>query len=178
MIDLYFWPTGNGKKVVILLEECGLPYTIKPINIGRGDQLTPDFLKISPNADSEFWELHVPIDASGGLRGTQINRVRDSLIEWIETDAARFPITRFGDRYGNPSLGERVADVPFPVSLHRCSFSGSDFPAGSPLAGRFSVKYVVSGNLEQARAARLQRACEGKFPKCLSENILIRWNRL
>src|SRR5258708_167702 len=49
MIDLYFWPTGNGKKSVILLEELGLPYTIKPINIGRGDQLTPEFLKIAPN---------------------------------------------------------------------------------------------------------------------------------
>src|SRR3954469_9519263 len=49
MIDLYFWPTGNGKKTVILLEELGLPYTFKPINIGRGDQLTPEFLKISPN---------------------------------------------------------------------------------------------------------------------------------
>src|SRR5206468_11886508 len=49
MTDLYFWPTGNGKKIIILLEELGLPYTIKPINIGRGDQLTPHFLKISPN---------------------------------------------------------------------------------------------------------------------------------
>ena len=49
MIDLYFWPTGNGKKSVILLEELGMPYTIKPINIGRGDQLTPHFLRISPN---------------------------------------------------------------------------------------------------------------------------------
>src|SRR5438045_9667559 len=49
MIDLYFWPTGNGKKTIILLEELGIPYTIKPINIGRGDQLTPEFLKISPN---------------------------------------------------------------------------------------------------------------------------------
>ncbi len=49
MIDLYFWPTGNGKKIVILLEEAGLRYTIKPVNIGRGDQLTPAFLKISPN---------------------------------------------------------------------------------------------------------------------------------
>ena len=48
MIDLYFWPTGNGKKSVILLEELGMPYTIKPINIGRGDQLTPEFLRISP----------------------------------------------------------------------------------------------------------------------------------
>ena len=40
MIDRYFWPTGNGKKMVILLEELGIPYTIKPINIGRGDQGT------------------------------------------------------------------------------------------------------------------------------------------
>src|SRR6516162_8376813 len=49
MIDLYFWPTGNGKKSIILLEELGVPYRIKPINIGRGDQLTPDFLRIAPN---------------------------------------------------------------------------------------------------------------------------------
>ena len=49
MIDLYYWPTPNGKKVTILLEECGLPYTIVPTNIGRGDQFTDEFLKISPN---------------------------------------------------------------------------------------------------------------------------------
>jgi len=49
MIDVYFWPTGNGKKVIILLEECGLPYTIKPVNIGRGDQFEPGYLKIAPN---------------------------------------------------------------------------------------------------------------------------------
>ena len=49
MIDVYFWPTGNGKKVIILLEECGVPYQIKPVNIGRGDQFTADFLKIAPN---------------------------------------------------------------------------------------------------------------------------------
>ena len=61
MIDLYFWPTGNGKKVVILLEECGLPYTTKPINIGRGDQLTPDFLKISPNGRMPAIVDHEPM---------------------------------------------------------------------------------------------------------------------
>ena len=49
MIDLYFWPTANGKKIIILLEELGLPYSIKPINVVRGDQLAPDFLRISPN---------------------------------------------------------------------------------------------------------------------------------
>src|SRR5580692_10432526 len=49
VIDVYFWPTGNGKKVIILLEEAGIPYTIKPVNIGKGDQFEPDFLKIAPN---------------------------------------------------------------------------------------------------------------------------------
>ncbi len=49
MIDLYFWPTPNGYKITIMLEECGLPYTIVPVNIGAGDQFKPDFLKISPN---------------------------------------------------------------------------------------------------------------------------------
>ncbi|MSP83186.1 MAG: glutathione S-transferase family protein [Alphaproteobacteria bacterium] len=49
MIDLYTWPTPNGHKVHIMLEETGLPYTVIPIDIGRGDQFTPDFLRISPN---------------------------------------------------------------------------------------------------------------------------------
>jgi len=49
MLDLYYWPTPNGKKVTILLEELEVPYTVKPVNIGRGDQFTPEFLKISPN---------------------------------------------------------------------------------------------------------------------------------
>jgi len=49
MIDLYYWPTPNGHKITIFLEETGLPYTIKPINIGRGDQFEADFLKIAPN---------------------------------------------------------------------------------------------------------------------------------
>lgn len=49
MIDLYSWPTPNGHKVHIMLEECGLPYRVHPINIGTGDQFQPEFLKISPN---------------------------------------------------------------------------------------------------------------------------------
>ncbi|MGE0630362.1 MAG: glutathione S-transferase N-terminal domain-containing protein [Hyphomicrobiaceae bacterium] len=49
MIDLYYWPTSNGHKITIYLEETGLPYTIKPVNISKGDQFKPDFLAISPN---------------------------------------------------------------------------------------------------------------------------------
>ncbi|MBS0560190.1 MAG: glutathione S-transferase N-terminal domain-containing protein [Proteobacteria bacterium] len=49
MYDLHFWPTPNGKKVTILLEELGVPYRIVPCNIGAGDQFTPEFLAINPN---------------------------------------------------------------------------------------------------------------------------------
>ncbi len=49
MIDLYTWPTPNGHKIHIMLEECGLPYKVHAINIGTGDQFKPAFLKISPN---------------------------------------------------------------------------------------------------------------------------------
>lgn len=50
MIDLYFAPTPNGWKVTIMLEECGLPYQLVPIDIGAGEQFEDDFLAISPNA--------------------------------------------------------------------------------------------------------------------------------
>ncbi|MGY2051149.1 glutathione binding-like protein [Methylobacterium sp. JK268] len=49
MIDLYYWTTPNGHKVTMFLEEAGLPYTIHPVNIGKGEQFQPDFLKIAPN---------------------------------------------------------------------------------------------------------------------------------
>jgi GSH-dependent disulfide-bond oxidoreductase len=48
-IEVYSWPTPNGHKVHIMLEECGLPYTAIPVNIGAGEQFRPDFLAISPN---------------------------------------------------------------------------------------------------------------------------------
>jgi len=49
MIDFYYWPTPNGWKVAILLEELGLEYLMIPVNIGKGDQFKPEFLAISPN---------------------------------------------------------------------------------------------------------------------------------
>jgi GST-like protein len=48
-IEVYYWPTPNGHKITMMLEECGLPYDIKPVNIGTGDQFKPEFLAISPN---------------------------------------------------------------------------------------------------------------------------------
>lgn len=49
MIDLYYWTTPNGHKITLFLEETGLPYTLHPINIGKGEQFQPEFLRIAPN---------------------------------------------------------------------------------------------------------------------------------
>jgi GST-like protein len=49
MIDLYYWTTPNGHKITLFLEEAGLPYRIVPINIGKGEQFAPEFLRIAPN---------------------------------------------------------------------------------------------------------------------------------
>ena len=49
MIDLYYAPTPNGWKISIMLEECSLDYKVIPVNLGKGDQFKPEFLKISPN---------------------------------------------------------------------------------------------------------------------------------
>ena len=63
-IDLFYWPTPNGWKITIMLEECGLPYRIVPVNIGAGDQFKPEFLKISPNN-----KMPAIVDPDGPGRG-------------------------------------------------------------------------------------------------------------
>ena len=62
MIDLHYWPTPNGHKVTLFLEEAGLPYAIKPVNIGAGDQFRPDFLAIAPNNRMPAIVDHAPVD--------------------------------------------------------------------------------------------------------------------
>ena len=73
MIDFYYWPTPNGWKVAIMLEECGLEYRVIPVNIGRGDQFKPEFLAISPNnrmpaiVDHDIDGEPVPVFESGAI---------------------------------------------------------------------------------------------------------------
>ena len=62
MIDLFYWPTPNGHKITLFLEEAGLDYTIKPINIGTGERFAPDFLKIAPNNRMPAIVDHAPTD--------------------------------------------------------------------------------------------------------------------
>ena len=62
MIELHYWPTPNGHKVTIFLEETGLPYEIKPVDISSGDQFKPDFLRFSPNNRMPAIIDHAPAD--------------------------------------------------------------------------------------------------------------------
>lgn len=67
MIDLHYWPTPNGHKITIFLEETGTPYTILPVNIGRGEQFRTAFLEISPNNRMPAIVDHAPADGQGPL---------------------------------------------------------------------------------------------------------------
>lgn len=62
MIDLHYWPTPNGHKITLFLEETGLDYRIRPVNIGTGDQFKPDFLAIAPNNRMPAIVDHDPAD--------------------------------------------------------------------------------------------------------------------
>ncbi len=67
MIDLYYWPTPNGHKITLFLEEAGLPYQVHPVNIGKGDQFLPAFLAISPNNKMPAIVDHAPADGGAPL---------------------------------------------------------------------------------------------------------------
>lgn len=64
MIDLYYWPTPNGWKITIFLEESGLPYRVVPVNLNRGEQTTPSFVAISPNGRIPAIVDHAPVEGS------------------------------------------------------------------------------------------------------------------
>jgi GSH-dependent disulfide-bond oxidoreductase len=67
MIDLHYWTTPNGHKITIYLEEIGLPYRVIPVNIGKGDQFAPDFLKVAPNNRIPAIVDHAPADGGAPI---------------------------------------------------------------------------------------------------------------
>ena len=67
MIDLYYWTTPNGHKITMFLEESGLHYNVKPINIGKGEQFAPDFLRIAPNNRIPAIVDHAPQDGGQAI---------------------------------------------------------------------------------------------------------------
>ncbi|MSQ68073.1 MAG: hypothetical protein EXR83_07750 [Gammaproteobacteria bacterium] len=95
MIDVYYWPTPNGWKVTIMLEECGLDYRVHEIDIGRGDQFTADFLRISPNNRMPAIVDHAP--AGGGAPLTLFES--GAIVEYLADKTGRFLPVSGAPRY-------------------------------------------------------------------------------
>lgn len=95
MIDLYYWPTPNGWKISIALEEMALPYNVIPVNIGQGDQYKPEFERISPSNKMPAIVDHDPADGGDpiGLAETGV------ILRYLAEKSGRFLPTNLRERY-------------------------------------------------------------------------------
>ena len=93
MIDLHYWTTPNGHKITMFLEEAGLKYTIFPVNIGKGDQFKPDFLKIAPNNRIPAMVDHAP---NGGGKPISIFESGAMLLYLAEKTGKFLPADLYG----------------------------------------------------------------------------------
>ena len=133
MIDVFSWPTPNGHKVHIMLEECGLPYRALPINIGAGDQFKPDFLKISPNNKIpaitdpqgpdgkpislfESGAILVYLAAKTGKFMPQSDRAKYEVLEWL-----MFQMGSVGPMLGQAHHFRMYAPEKIPYAIDRYS---------------------------------------------------------
>jgi GST-like protein len=95
VIDVHYWPTPNGWKVSIMLEECGLPYRILPVNIGRGEQFQPEFLAISPNNRMPAIVDHDPPEGSGPVSVFETG----AILHYLAEKSGRFLPRDLAGRY-------------------------------------------------------------------------------
>ena len=100
MIDLHYWPTPNGKKVTILLEECGVAYKMIPCNIATGDQFSDEFLKIAPNNRMPAMIDHEPLDGGQPISVFESGAMMMYIAEktgmfWPQELRARYDVTQW-----------------------------------------------------------------------------------
>ena len=94
MIELYTWKTSNGRKATIMLEECGLPYNLHPINIGQDDQFTAEFIAINPNSKIP---AIVDTDGPGGKPYTVIES--GAILMYLAEKTGKFMPQEMAARY-------------------------------------------------------------------------------
>jgi len=132
MIDLHYWPTPNGHKITLFLEEAGLPYRIVPVNIGAGDQFKPEFLAISPNNRMPAIVDHAPSDGGAPISVFESGailvylaekngrflptaaRERKTVLEWL-----CWQIGGFGPMLGQNHHFTRYAPEPIAYAIER-----------------------------------------------------------
>ena len=132
MIDVYYWPTPNGWKVTILLEELGVPYRLVPVDIRTGAQFAPEFLRISPNSKIPAIVDHQPADGAAPLsifesavilqyladkHGRFLPkglRPRLEVLQWVA-----WQVAAFGPTAGQVHHFREYADAPVPYAIER-----------------------------------------------------------
>jgi GST-like protein len=172
MIDLYYWPTPNGRKISIMLEECELVYTTIPVDIGRGDQFARKFLAISPNnrmpaivdheTDVSVFEggaiLMYLAEKSGRLLPAE-NKARFEVLQWLFWQAgglgpmagqlshfvnyAKEPVQYAHDRYANEY--DRLLAV-MDVRLRDREFLAGEYSIADIAAFPWVLPYKRLGN--------------------------------
>ena len=131
MIDFYTWTTPNGRKVSILLEELGLPYHVHPVNIGKGEQFAPEYLKINPNgkipslvdpqgpdgkpiAMMESGAILIYLARKTGKLFPQAERAQYEVLQWL-----MFQMGGVGPMFGQTHHFLRAAKEPVPYAIER-----------------------------------------------------------
>jgi GSH-dependent disulfide-bond oxidoreductase len=99
MIDVYFWPTGNGKKITIMLEECELPYNVIPVNINKGDQSSPEYDAINPNNKMPAIVDHDPPVDRGVAGGPLTVFESGAILQYLAEKTGRFLPADLHGRY-------------------------------------------------------------------------------
>jgi GST-like protein len=143
MIDFYYWPTPNGWKISIMLEETGLPYTLKPVNIGAGDQFQPDFLAISPNA-----RMPAIVDHDTPDGPTSVFESGAILIHLAEKSGQLMPTTPHGRKECLEWLFWQVGNL-------------------GPMAGQLSHFVNYAKSVEDADHSYAHRRYAGEYNRCL-----------
>jgi GST-like protein len=163
MIDLYYWPTPNGWKITIFFEETGVPYRVVPVNIGKGEQFTPEFLKISPNnrmpaiVDPEGPDgKPISIFESGAILvylGEKFGRflpseprARYDVLQWL-----MFQMGGIGPMFGQAGHFRRYAPEKIPYAIDR--YTNESKRLLRVLDGRLADRPFVAGDYSIADMA-------------------------
>ena len=163
MIDVHYWPTPNGWKVTIMLEECGLDYQIVPVDIGGGGQFTPEFLRISPNNRMPAIVDHDPMgggepisifesgaileylgDKSGRFL-PQTPRERYRVLQWVHWQMANLgPMMGNANHFKN--YGKNLADDPKQLEYGTRRFVGEVDRLAGVMDAQLLANQWLAGN--------------------------------
>jgi len=163
MIDVHYWPTPNGWKVTIMLEECGLPYKIVPVDIGGGDQFTAEFLRLSPNNRMPAIIDHDPLGGGEPIAIFESGAILEYLAEktgmFMPTEpAAKYAVLQWvhwqmanlGPMMGNANhfknYGKNIASDPAQLEYGTKRFVGEVDRLSGVMDAQLSVNKFLAGD--------------------------------